>query len=59
MAAARALIDIDGMDAMQIAKKSMKIAADTCVYTNHNWTIEELEAAPEEETNGDGAKVVA
>ena len=35
-AAARALIDVPGMDAKAIALKSMHIAADTCVYTNHN-----------------------
>ena len=36
MAAARALIDVDGIGAEAIAQKSMKIAADTCIYTNHN-----------------------
>ena len=33
LAAARALLDIPGMDAMAIAKKAMTIAADTCIYT--------------------------
>ena len=33
LAAARALLDIPGMDAMAIAKKAMAIAADTCIYT--------------------------
>jgi ATP-dependent HslUV protease subunit HslV len=42
LAAARALIDIDGMSAEAIAKKSMKIAADICIYTNHNVIFEKL-----------------
>ncbi|KAK9841466.1 hypothetical protein WJX74_006356 [Apatococcus lobatus] len=42
LAAARALHDIDGFDAMHIAKKAMNIAADTCIYTNHNFTTESL-----------------
>ena len=33
LAAARALLDIPGMDALAIAKKAMTIAADTCIYT--------------------------
>jgi ATP-dependent HslUV protease, peptidase subunit HslV len=43
LAAARALIDTD-MDAEAIARKAMKIAADICVYTNGNLTIETLDA---------------
>lgn len=42
LAAARALVDVPGMDAKDIAQKAMKIAADSCVYTNHNFTIETL-----------------
>ncbi len=42
LSAARALIDIDGMSAEDIAKKSMNIAADICVYTNGNIVIEKL-----------------
>ena len=42
LAAARALIDVDGMDAEAIARKSMGIAADICVYTNRNLIIEKL-----------------
>lgn len=38
LAAARALVDVPGMKAFDIAKKAMTIAADTCVYTNHNFT---------------------
>jgi ATP-dependent HslUV protease subunit HslV len=43
LAAARALIDGD-LDAETIAKKAMAIAADICVYTNRNVTIEMLKA---------------
>jgi ATP-dependent HslUV protease, peptidase subunit HslV len=44
LAAARALIDTD-KDAEEIARKAMEIAADICVYTNHNFVIETLETA--------------
>jgi ATP-dependent HslUV protease subunit HslV len=44
LSAARALIDIDGLDAEAIARKAMKIAADICVYTNTNVVIEKLQA---------------
>jgi ATP-dependent HslUV protease, peptidase subunit HslV len=43
LAAARALIETD-MDAETICRKSMKIAADICVYTNGNLTVEMLDA---------------
>ncbi len=42
LSAAKALIDIKGLTALDIATKSMNIAADICVYTNHNFTIEEI-----------------
>ena len=42
MASARALMENTDLDAMEIVKKSMKIAGDMCVYTNHNLTIEEV-----------------
>jgi len=42
LAAARALIDVEGLDAEAIARKAMDIAADICVYTNHNLVIEKL-----------------
>lgn len=43
LSAARALVDLDGMDAEAIARKAMKIAADICIYTNENLTIEMLD----------------
>ena len=42
LAAARALIDRDDLNAEDIAKKAMKIAADICIYTNHNVILEKL-----------------
>lgn len=43
-AAARALVEnTDNMDARDIAEKSMNIAADICIYTNHNFVIEEID----------------
>ncbi|MEW5684054.1 MAG: ATP-dependent protease subunit HslV [Pseudomonadota bacterium] len=42
LAAARALIDIDGLDAEQVARKAMGIAAEICVYTNGSLTVEVL-----------------
>jgi len=41
-AAARALYDIDGMDAETIARKAMKIAGELCVFTNDHLTVEVL-----------------
>jgi ATP-dependent HslUV protease subunit HslV len=42
LAAARALIDVDGLDAETITRRAMKIAGDICIYTNHNVMIEKL-----------------
>ena len=41
LAAARALADTD-LDAEAIVRKAMAIAAEICVYTNNNLTIESL-----------------
>jgi ATP-dependent HslUV protease, peptidase subunit HslV len=43
LAAARALADMD-LTAEEIARKAMKIAAEICVYTNNNLTVESLDA---------------
>jgi len=43
LSAARALIDVDGIDAEAVARKSMKIAAGICVYTNTSVTLESLD----------------
>ncbi len=42
LAAARALVDIEGLSAREIVEKAMGIAADICVYTNRNLTLLEL-----------------
>ncbi len=44
LAAARALLANTDMSAREIAEKSMKIASEICIYTNDNFTIEELAA---------------
>ena len=41
LAAARGLMNSD-KDAENIARKAMAIAADICVYTNGNLTVEEI-----------------
>jgi ATP-dependent HslUV protease, peptidase subunit HslV len=41
LAAARALMDFD-LSAEEIARRAMKIAAEICIYTNHNVVIESL-----------------
>ncbi len=40
--AAKALVDIDGMEAEDIARRAMKIAGDLCVYTNHSVRLEKI-----------------
>ena len=42
LAAARALVGVEGMDADAIARKAMEIAAGICIYTNTHLTIESL-----------------
>ena len=41
-AAAKALVRHSALDARQIAEQSMKIAAEICIYTNSQITVEEL-----------------
>ena len=65
LAAARALVDVPGMTSFEIAKKAMTIAADTCVYTNHNFTYQIIggdgatTSAEEKESEGGGGKARA
>jgi len=42
LAAARALMDRDDLDAEAIARRAMKIAAGICIYTNESVTVESL-----------------
>lgn len=41
--AATALLDNTELEAKDIVEKGLAIAADICIYTNHNRTIEELD----------------
>ena len=43
LSAARALLNNSELNAREITEKSLGIAADICIYTNHNILIEELE----------------
>ena len=42
-AAARALVEHSELGARDIVEKALHIAADICIYTNHNLTIEVIE----------------
>ena len=44
-AAARALLENTELPAAEIVERSLHIAADICVYTNHHITLEHLEAS--------------
>jgi ATP-dependent HslUV protease, peptidase subunit HslV len=41
-AAARALLENSTLSAREIVEKSLEIAADICIYSNHNRSIEEI-----------------
>ncbi|KTD07240.1 ATP-dependent protease subunit HslV [Legionella jamestowniensis] len=45
--AARALLENTKLSAIEIVRKSLAIAGDICIYTNHNLTIEELDSNSE------------
>ena len=42
LSAAKALIKNTKLSAKEVAKESLNIAADVCIYTNHNIIIEEI-----------------
>jgi ATP-dependent HslUV protease subunit HslV len=42
LAAARALLDREDMDAEAIARRAMEIAAGICIYTNTSVAVEKL-----------------
>ena len=42
LAAARALVTVPDLSAEEIARRSMRIAADICVYTNNNVIVETI-----------------
>lgn len=45
-AAARALVANTELTAREIAERALHIAADICIYTNHNLTIETIDKLP-------------
>jgi ATP-dependent HslUV protease subunit HslV len=45
-AAARAMLETSDLSAVEIVPKALGIAADICIYTNHNLTIEALDIDP-------------
>ena len=45
LAAATALLENTAMSAREIVDHSMRIAADICIYSNQNVTVEELRTA--------------
>ncbi|MGH8474274.1 MAG: ATP-dependent protease subunit HslV [Methylococcales bacterium] len=45
--AATALLENTDLSARAIVEKALNIAADICIYTNHNLTIEELDSEKE------------
>ena len=42
LAAARALVDVEGLSAEDVARRAMAIAAEICVYTNTSLTVESV-----------------
>ncbi len=42
LAAARALVTVPDLSAEEVARRSMRIAADICVYTNNNVIVETI-----------------
>ena len=42
LAAARAYMESSKLSAVEIARKSLEIAADICIYTNNSITVEEV-----------------
>ena len=59
LTAARALMRHSNLSATEIAREAMRIAAEVCIYTNDNITIEELDidkGDKEKISNGKGKK---
>jgi len=53
LAAARALMSVDDMDAEEVAKKAMNVASDMCVFTNKeflSYTLDDVGEITEEES---------
>ena len=52
-AAARALVRHSGLDAAEIARESLRIASELCIFTNDRVTLEEIDPNAEEEPEPD------
>jgi len=52
-AAARALVRHSGLDAAEIARESLRIASELCIFTNDRVTLEEIDLNAEEEPEPD------
>ncbi|CAM9179776.1 unnamed protein product [Scytosiphon promiscuus] len=50
LAAARALSGQEDLSAEEVARKSMEIASELCVYTNNHFTVHSLDVEEEEES---------
>jgi len=50
LAAAKALAENTSLPARKIAEEAMKIAGKICIYTNENFTVEELAGVPEQQS---------
>lgn len=50
-AAARAMLENTTLSARDIVEKGLNIAADICVFTNHNRTIEDLKSSESNQTS--------
>jgi ATP-dependent HslUV protease, peptidase subunit HslV len=50
LAAAKALAENTDLPARKIAEEAMKIAGTICIYTNENFTVEELAVVPEQQS---------
>lgn len=44
LSAARALVENTELSARDVVEKALHIAADVCIYTNHNLTLETIES---------------
>jgi ATP-dependent HslUV protease subunit HslV len=53
-AAARALVRHSDLSSTEIARESMKITADICIYTNDNLTVEEIDIDSENKEKKNG-----
>ena len=56
IAAARALQNVDGLSAEDVARQAMEIASDMCVFTNKNFLVETMDCKEEDKKGGEESK---